>query len=225
MNLKRLAYLVPVLVGCAWVTTASGTLVLEPVIGFFPGHGPSADTFPLYDPTYMNEATGEQVSLARNPGEIDKWSMGYPREESMLTFGMYNNTPTNITSLAMTIVGSSQELVEGVSWLVTPDPNVDARFGDANGDGRVGLSDIFGSITVSNDGRTITLSNGLIPTESHFTDYIFSYTTDGLPFTAAVEGSFDGVSVPEPATCTLLLAGLGVTWAIRRRRRGPSYWK
>ena len=166
MNLKRLAYLVPVLVGCAWVTTASGTLVLEPVIGFFPGHGPSADTFPLYDPTYVNEATGEQVSLARNPGEIDKWSMGYPREELMLTFGMYNNTPTNITSLAMTIVGSSQELVEGVSWLVTPDPNVDARFGDANGDGRIGLSDIFGSITVSNDGRTITLSNGLIPTKA-----------------------------------------------------------
>ena len=76
-----------------------------------------------------------------------------------------------------------------------------------------------------NDGRTITLSNGLIPTESHFTDYIFSYTTDGLSFTAAVEGSFDGVPVPEPATCSLLLAGLGVTWAIRRRRRGPSYWK
>src|SRR3954469_18689479 len=200
MNLKRFPYMAAILFGCAWATTASGTLVMEPVIGVFPGNGPSADTFPLYDPTYINEATGEQVSLARYPGEIDKWSMGYPREEVMMTFGMYNNTPTSITSLTMTIVGSSQELIEGVSWLVTPDPNVDARFCDANGDGKVGLSDIFATITVSNDGRTLTLSNGLIPAGSHFTDYIFSYTTDGLPFTAALEGSFGGVLVPEPAT-------------------------
>ena len=155
MDTKRLAYLVPILV-CLCATRAGATLVMEPVIGFFPGQGPSADTFPLYDPTYVNEATGEQVSLARNPGEIDKWSMGYPREEVMMTFGMYNNTPTNITSLTMTIVGSSEELVEGVSWLVTPDPNVDARFGDANGDGMVGLSDTFATISVSNNGRTLT---------------------------------------------------------------------
>jgi hypothetical protein len=62
--------------------------------------------------------------------------------------------------------------------VVTPDPNVDAFFGDANGDGKVGLSDIFSTITVSNGGRTLTLSDGLIPAGSHFTDYIFSFLHD-----------------------------------------------
>jgi hypothetical protein len=102
--------------------------------------------------------------------------------------------------------------------VVTPDPNVDAFFGDANGDGKVGLSDIFSTITVSNGGRTLTLSGGVIPADSLFTDYIFSMTTDGAtPVFAALEGSFDGVLAPEPATWMLLLAGLGGIAACRRR--------
>ena len=138
----------------------------------------------------------------------------------MVAFGMYNNTAYNITSLTMSIIGSSNELVPGASWLVTRDPNVDAIFDDANHDGQVGLSDIFATITVSNGGRTLMLSNGLIPAESHFTDYIFSYTTDGAqPVFAALEGSFDGVLVPEPATWMLLLAGTGTLLAAKRRRR------
>src|SRR4051794_3313686 len=102
--------LVPFL-AMAWSGTAGATLIMEPVINVYPGNGPSVDTFPLYDPTYVNGETGEQVSLARNPGEIDKWSQGYPREQDMLTFGMYNNTSYNITSLTMTIVGRSVETV------------------------------------------------------------------------------------------------------------------
>jgi hypothetical protein len=143
--------------------SAGATFIFEPVINSFPGTGPGDDVFPLYDPTYVNLATGEQVALAQNPGEIDKWSMGVPREEVMVSFGMHNNTAYNITSLTMTIVGSSDELIEGTSWVVTPDPNVDAFFGDANNDGEVGLSDIFSTITVSNGGRTITLSDGREP--------------------------------------------------------------
>jgi hypothetical protein len=194
-------------------------LIMEPVISHFPGTGPAADAFPLYDPTYINGETGQQVSIANKPGELDYWSMGYPREEIMVMSGMWNNTAYNITSLTMTIVGSTIETVPGAAWITTPDPNVDAFFGDANGDGMVGLSDIFATITVSNGGRTLTLSNGVIPAGSHFTDYIFSYTTDGMPFTAALQGTFGGVYVPEPASWAVLLTAVGGVLASGRRRR------
>lgn len=214
----KLGRAVPLVAALAWSTSTSATLFIEPVINHFPGSGPGADVFPLYDPTYINEATGEQVSIARKPGEIDSWSMGYPREEAMVTFGMHNNTAYNLTSLTMTIVGSSFQPTEE-AWFVTRDPNVDAFFGDANGDGKVGLSDIFGTITVSNGGRTITLSDGVIPANGHFTDYVFSRTTDGLPFQVGAEGTFDGVHVPEPATWMLLLGGFGAALVVGRRRR------
>jgi hypothetical protein len=114
--------------------------------------------------------------------------------------------------------------------VVTPDPNVDAFFGDANGDGKVGLSDIFSTITVSNGGRTLTLSDGLIPAGSHFTDYIFSCVTISDSCTtdssdkvfAALEGTFGGVLAPEPSTWALLIPGLGaMIWAGGRRRHRP----
>src|SRR5438309_1184825 len=110
MELRLLARLALPLIASAWATSATATLVMEPVIGFFPGTGPSADSFPLYDPTYINGATGEQVSIALHPGEIDSWSMGYPREEFMVSFGMYNNTPYDLTSFTMRMVGKSDEI-------------------------------------------------------------------------------------------------------------------
>jgi len=52
----------------------------------------------------------------------------------------------------------------------------------------------------------------VIPANSHFTDYVFTYTTDGLPFKAGVDTSFDGVLAPEPATWAVLLTGLCLAW-------------
>ena len=220
MLAKLFASTAPVIAASVFSASAGATLIFEPVISVWTG--PSDNIYPLYDPTFVNMATGEQVSVARAPGEIDKWSQGFPREVGMVSSAMQNNTAYNITSLTMTIVGSSVELIPGASWVVTPDPNVDAFFGDVNDDGRVGLSDIFSTITVSNGGRTLTLSGGLLPAGSLFSDYIFSKTTDGAnPVYAALEGSFDGVLAPEPATWTLLPAGLGAIWA-RRRRSGTS---
>jgi hypothetical protein len=219
-----IACAVPALAATLSSNPAGATLIFEPVINFFPGTGPADNVFPLYDPTYINMATGEQVANASKPGEIYKLSMGFPREEGMVNVGMYNNTAYNITSLTMTIVGSSDELDLGVSWVVTPDPNVDAFFDDANNDGKVGLSDIFSTITVSNGGRTLTLSDGLIPAGSHFTDYIFSLTTDGAPSAfAALEGSFDGVLVPEPSTWAMMLLGFaGLGYAGFRRVKASA---
>ena len=106
-------------------------------------------------------------------------------------------------------------------FLITPDPNVSAFWGDVNGDGAVGLSNIFNTITLSDNGKRITFSDGLIPVNGRFTDFTFSMTDDGKPFKAGVHAWFDGVkAVPEPATVTLLLLGLGVAGAARRR--GPA---
>jgi hypothetical protein len=213
---KALAWLTPSAAAVVWSISASATLVFEPVINFVPGSGPSDLFFPLYDPTFVDSLTGEHPFLANQPGEIDTVSIGYPRDEDLLTFSVWNNTTYNLTSLKLTIIGTSFQPDGQESWVITRSPDFDARFGDASGDGKVGLSDIFGTITVSDDGKTITLSDGLIPANGHFTDFIYAFTTDGLPYKVGVDTSFDGVLAPEPSTAALLLAGCGATLLLRR---------
>jgi hypothetical protein len=205
-------------VAIGWATPSEATLFIEPVITSVPGSGPTANSFPLYQPEFVNPANGEHPFLANEPGEIDTVSIGFPRDPDLLTVSVWNNTAYNLTSLRLSIIGSAFHPTgtQG-SWLVTRDPSVDAFFGDADGDGKIGLSNIFSSIVVSDGGKTITLSGGVIPVGAHFTDIANSFTTDGLPFDAGVDTSFDGVLVPEPTTGMLLLTGLGLFWAIRRR--------
>jgi hypothetical protein len=52
----------------------------------------------------------------------------------------------------------------------------------------------------------------------HFTDIAHAFTTDGQTLRAGVDTSFDGV-VPEPASGVLLVTGLGLFWARRRKNR------
>jgi hypothetical protein len=105
------------------------------------------------------------------------------------------------------------------TFTITRGP-VDAIWGDADGDGFVGSSDIFSSIVVSPDQKTITFSGGLIPIGGRFTDYIHSTTTAGETlFKVGVDATFDGVAVPEPATWVLLMTGSAVGLARRLRTR------
>jgi PEP-CTERM motif len=89
-------------------------------------------------------------------------------------------------------------------------------------DGKVGLSDIFSTITLSADHWTITYIDGLIPVGGRFTDFIFSMTDNEEPFKAGVYTSFDGfLALPEPTTWTILLMGLGAASIMRRRTLRP----
>jgi hypothetical protein len=212
------------LVAIGWATTSGATLIIEPVINSVPGSGPTDDSFPLYDPVSVNHATGEHPWLANKPGEIDTVSIGNPPDPDLLIFSVWNNTSYDITSLRLSIIGSALHPTNSEdAWLVTRDPNVDAFFGDADGDGKIGLSNIFSSIVVSDGGKTITLSGGLIPVDGLFTDISHASTTDGLSFFAGVDTSFGGVLVPEPSTWAMMLTGFGglglVAW--RRRTKGP----
>jgi PEP-CTERM motif len=213
-------------VAISWATTSGATLTIEPVINSVPGSGPSADSFPLYDPGFVNAANGEHPFLAKNPGEIDTVSIGNPPDPALLIFSVWNNTTYDITSLRLSIIGSASHPT-GIedAWLITPDPSVDATFGDADGDGSIGLSNIFSSIVVSDGGKTITLSGGLIPRDGHFTDIAHASTTNGLPFFAGVDTSFGGVLVPEPSTWAMMVLGfVGLAFAGWRRaaKRGAA---
>jgi hypothetical protein len=168
-------------------------LIIEPVINFVAGSGLSDTSFGLYDPDFVNPATGEHPFLALMPGQVDTYAAGFPPDAELLEFSVTNNTNYDITSLTMKIIGGANDLIPGASWTIDRGAKVNAFFGDANGDGKVGLSDIFSKIKVSDDGRSITLSGGVIPAGSRFTDQIASYTTGGEPASAGVDGSFGGI--------------------------------
>jgi hypothetical protein len=225
--MKAFVRLLVSLVAIGWATSSGATLTLEPVINSTPGSGPTADSFPLYDPVSVNNANGEHVWLANQPGEIDTVSIGNPPDPDLHIFSVWNNTTYNITSLKYSIIGSALHPTNTEdAWLVTRDPNVDAFFGDADGDDKIGLSDIFSSIVVSDGGKTITLSGGLIPRDGLFTDIFHASTTDGLPFFAGVDTSFDGVLVPEPSTWAMMLIGfVGLGFAAYSRRNGFVVWR
>ena len=198
---------------------------MENVINRVPGNGPAQpdepfSTFGFYAPDLINPADGQPYQLAGAPGQISRFPAGFPRDEPLVNdIVIYNNTAYNITSLTLRIVGSAVE-PEPFNFTITLDPNVSAFWGDVNGDGKVGVSDIFDTVTLSADHRTVTFSDGLIPVGGRFTDSLLSITDNGEPFKAGVYASFDGflaVPVPEPATWSILLIGLGAAGIMRWR--------
>jgi hypothetical protein len=216
-----------VALGATLTSAGATTLSMENVINRVPGSGdtgPNASfvTFGLCQPSAINPGDGLPFLTACAPGQLGRYPAGVPRDEPLVNdLRVYNNTPYNITSLTLEIVGSVVEPVP-FDFTITLDPNVSAFFGDANGDGKIGLSDIFSTITLSADHRTITYSDGLIPVDGRFTDYLFSMTDDGEPFKGGVYTSFDGfLAVPEPATWTILLTSLAATCVLRRRTPRP----
>lgn len=209
--------------GVAPGSARATTLTMENVINRAPGSGRAQPGEPFFAfgfcaPENINPGDGQPFATACAPGQLGRYPAGVPRDEPLINdIRPYNNTPYNITSLTLQIVGPVDE-PEPFNFTITLDPNVSAFWGDANGDGKTGLSDIFSTVTLSADHRTITYSDGLIPVGGRFTDFIFSVTDNGEPFKAGVYTSFDGfLAVPEPATWAILLMGLGAAGVLRRR--------
>src|SRR4051794_15071699 len=152
-------------------TSASTTTLINRV----PGTGPAGEnegffTFGFYQPNGINPSTGEPNLPASAPGEIAYYPAGVPRDEPLVdAVRVVNNTAYNITSLTLGIVGSAKE-PEPFNFTFTLDPKVSAFWGDVNADRKVGLSDIFSTITLSDDRRTLIFSDGLIPVGGRFTD-------------------------------------------------------
>ena len=197
--------------------SASATLVMEPVFDFFPGSGPDDTVFGIYAPDFINPATGEPFLLSNHPGVVSIFPIGFPVDEGLVNVvRFYNNTSFILTGFTLNIVGTADE-PEPFNFTVTRDRNVDAMWGDANGDGMIGQSDIFATVQVSDDGRTIVFKDGMIPVNGRFTDYVYAFTTDDQPFTAAVEAHFEGIFIPVPAAAWLFASALGLLGWIRRR--------
>lgn len=223
MTISRLTIALGTLAVVAASSPADATLFLEPNINLAAGMGPGPMSFPLYDPEFLNGATGEPFALADEPGEIVTYPAGVPVGEDLYEFSVWNNTDYVITSLTFKIVGYADEPVP-YTFYIFRDPDVDAFFGDLDGDGRTGQSNIFPISTITNGGKTLTLSGGEIPLRGRFYDALLAYTTDGVPYLAALDSSFDGFfAVPEPASWAMMITGFGMIGTMARRRRQSHF--
>lgn len=192
------------------------TLFMEPVINRVTTLGPGQFAIPFYFPEVFPFLT------AYAPGMVVTYPAGYPADPGLTSVvRIFNNTDYDITSLTFSLVGVAIE-PEPFDFTITRDPAVQAFFADLDGDGRVGVSDVFPVSTLSADGRTLTLSGGVIPRGGLFTDYNLAMTSDGQPFLAAVDASFSGVAVPEPTTWAMMTLGFGLLGAGLRRRWGDA---
>jgi hypothetical protein len=156
-----LSALAGVALGATLTSAGATTSTMENVINRVPRSGKAGPNDPfgifgLCQPTAINPGNGRPFLTACAPGEMGRYPAGVPRDEPLVNdLHVYNNTPYNITSLTLQIVGSAVE-PEPFNFTITLDPNVSAFFGDANGDGKTGLSEIFSAITLSADPRIIT---------------------------------------------------------------------
>jgi hypothetical protein len=199
--------------GLLWVPGARAGLIIEPVFNRVAGSGPADNNFPLYDPDFL--INGVAYFTADEPGEIVTYAAGDPRDPFLDVFHVWNNTNYNLTGFTLRLIGTATDTEDPGSVVRGP---VDAVWGDVNGDGRIGLSDIFTTIRVSADGKEIRFEDGLIPVGGRFTD-IHLARSDRPPEFAGVDATFTGVAVPEPAGWALLASGLATLAVIQRTGR------
>jgi hypothetical protein len=206
---KLMRVSVCVMFAFALSTSLNATLVMEPVFNRVAGVGQADNNFPLYDPAF-----GFDID---EPGEVQSYVAGDPRDPFLDVFHVWNNTRYNITGFTLRIIGTGTNTVDPGTIVRGP---VDAVWGDVNGDGQIGVSDIFTTFTVSADGKEIRVENGLIAPGARFTD-IHLARSDDPPQFAGVDSSFSGNAIPEPGTtcagAALILIVAWRTFATRER--------
>jgi hypothetical protein len=198
-------------------TIVSAALVIEPVFNRVDGSGPFENNFPIYDPEFLID--GVAYFTANEPGEIISYAAGDPRDPFLDDFHVWNNTQYNLTGFTLRLVGTATDTANPATIVRGP---VDAVWGDVNGDLQTGLSNIFASIIVSQDGKQIRFENGTIPVGGRFTD-IHLAMSDSPPDFAGIDSSFSGTLAPEPTTLSLIAAGLAAVWLANARGRSHRH--
>jgi hypothetical protein len=198
-------------------TAVRAALVIEPVFNRVDGSGPADNNFPLYDPEF--QVNGVSYWVADEPGEVVSYASGDPRDPFLDVFHVWNNTDYQLNGFTLRLIGTATDSEDPGTIVRGP---VDATWGDVNGDSLVGVSDIFGTITVSPDGKEIRFQDGLIPVGGRFTD-IHLAMSDNPPDFAGIDSSFTGILVPEPGTTGLSAFAVAcATLYGRRKRRSRS---
>jgi hypothetical protein len=184
---------------------------MEPVFNRVAGSGPAENNFPLYNPEFL--IGGVAYFTADEPGEIVTYASGDPRDPFLDVVHVWNNTRYNLTGFTLRLIGTANDTREPATIVRGP---VDAVWGDVDGDGRIGVSDIFSNVVVSPDGKEIQFSGGVIPVGGRFTDIHLAWSEDP-PMFAGIDSSFTGSAIPEPSTL-MLFAGAATVLFWQRHR-------
>ena len=188
-------------------------LVIAPVINRVAGTGPGANLWGLS--TFLS-----------NPGKVFDYGAGYPADPAHLVNDIYNDTAYTITGMHLEIYGWADDTEE--PWNLTPDPLYPATFGTVPAFGIDPTlygppeSDIFSTITISPDGKTIDFSNGILLPGARFTDIVKSFSVTN-PNYAAIHSSFVAVPEIDPSSGGhALTIVIGVLAMIERRRSAKA---
>ncbi|MBI1366348.1 MAG: hypothetical protein GC153_10400 [Alphaproteobacteria bacterium] len=219
------------------------TVVMAPSFLRVPGVGPTEPLeFQTYnDPSdpaspyngafvlgFYNPGITPTSLTADEPDEILTYGAGYPADPTLATQTLFSNdTHYVITGFTLHIAGyAEQQSDDPLDLVFYDDPNVDAVWGDTT-DGAI-ETDIFGSYSISDNGKTIAFTGGHLDIGDIFTDFLYSEITgQHTDFTpnnsyaqniAYIQASFQGYETPLPAAAPLMIGGLGALAGLMRRR-------
>ncbi len=148
----RFAFLITIIGGAA----AEAELVIAPVFNKIEGSGPTQD----FDLGLLAHTP------LRAPGDHFAYVAGDPRAPQLDTLHFWNDSPYNITGFSLRIIGTGTDTEDPGTIVI--DDNVNARFGDVAG--YPIASDIFPNVEITENGKAIHFSGGVIPPGGRFTD-------------------------------------------------------
>ncbi|MCA9218263.1 MAG: hypothetical protein KDB27_34580 [Planctomycetales bacterium] len=198
------------LVASSW---SRAELLIEPVFNRVDGTGGAENGVGV-----RQAVNGVQASLGLEPlwtaapNEIFTYVAGDPRKFELDHFFFYNDTDQVINGFGLNIIGTGTDTDDPRT--IVRDASVDARFGDVDGDGSI-LSDIFTNYSISDDGKTIEFTGGMLAPGERFTD-IHLALSDNPPDLAGIDSWI--IVVPEP-NASMLALGLVAPLLARRRKR------
>lgn len=194
---SRLVQLLATVIATCFPVIASAQLIIEPVFNRIAGTGPGEASVGV-----RQIVNGEQTRLGLEPlwtglpGEIFSYVSGDPRNEGLDNLAFFNDSDYDITGFGLDIVGTGTD-TDDPRTIVRGAP-IDARFGDVDGDGEI-LSDIFGNFTISNDGKRIEFTDGLLQPGDRYSGIHLAQSSNA-PELAAIDSWMTG-AISDSALC------------------------